>query len=66
LYIIKVLYNLFKQKNNLAWPLTLVWLTWFVHGLVDVPYFKNDLSLLFFIFLALTVLAQDKNLLIEV
>ncbi|RJQ33783.1 O-antigen ligase family protein [Candidatus Parcubacteria bacterium] len=53
-YIVLQLKKLFKQGNILAWPLSLAWLTWFVHGLVDVPYFKNDLSLLFFIFLALT------------
>jgi hypothetical protein len=27
-----------------------------IHGLVDVPYFKNDLSLMFWIFIALTQL----------
>jgi O-antigen ligase len=56
IYIILLLKNIFKAKNNLAWPLLMMWLTWFVHGLVDVPYFKNDLSVLFFVFLALTFL----------
>ncbi len=60
-YIIIRLIGLFKQSSNLAWPLTLVWLTWFIHGLVDVPYFKNDLSILFFVFLALTILANQKS-----
>lgn len=52
--IVYQLKYLFKVKHLLSWPLTLFWLTWFVHGLVDVPYFKNDLSILFFIFLAIT------------
>jgi len=56
-YIICSLRNLFLEKNILAWPLSLAWSTWFIHGLVDVPYFKNDLSILFFIFLALTITA---------
>ena len=56
-YIVCSLRNLFLEKNILAWPLSLAWSTWFIHGLVDVPYFKNDLSILFFIFLALTLIA---------
>lgn len=58
IFVVKTLWGLFRIKNILAWPLTLAWLTWFVHGLVDVPYFKNDLSILFFIFLGLTLLAH--------
>lgn len=43
------------QKNKL-WGAVMVgaWLIFLVHGLVDVPYFKNDLSFLFWIFAALT------------
>lgn len=33
--------------------LQLVFFYWIIHGLVDVPYFKNDLALLWFVFLAL-------------
>jgi O-antigen ligase len=51
--------KLFFEKNNLAWPLLIFWLILLIQGLADVPYFKNDLSLLFFVFLALT--AQAKN-----
>ncbi len=57
-YLILTLIRLVNKKNQLAWPLTLAWFTWFMHGLVDVPYFKNDLSPLFFILLALTILAD--------
>ncbi|PWB38819.1 MAG: hypothetical protein C3F02_01885 [Parcubacteria group bacterium] len=56
--IIFSLRGLHRAKIDLAWPLSLFWLTWFVHGLVDVPYFKNDLSILFFVFLALTIFSQ--------
>jgi putative inorganic carbon (HCO3(-)) transporter len=62
IYIINLLKKLFLAKNNLAWPFLLMWLTWFVHGLVDVPYFKNDLSVLFFILFLLTFLAQKHRL----
>lgn len=53
----KNLKQLFLQKHYLAWPLTLAWLVILVHGLVDVPYFKNDLSLLFFLLLSLTIVS---------
>lgn len=52
--------KLFFEKNNLTWPLLIFWLIWLIQGLADVPYFKNDLSLLFFVFLGLT--AQARNI----
>lgn len=63
-FVFRELQRLFLHKNKLAWPLLVLWVVWFVHGLVDVPYFKNDLSLLFFIFLILTIKAKkiDDNL----
>ncbi len=57
-FIGKELYGLHKVGNSFAWPLSLAWLTWFIQGLVDVPYFKNDLSVLFFILLAMTLWAR--------
>lgn len=48
-----------RQSKNL--PLIMMWTAWFVHGLVDVPYFKNDLSMLFFVMLALTLVSSKKN-----
>ena len=47
----------YHLKNNLAWlnwGLFGAWLAAFIHGLVDVPYFKNDLAVLFWLGLALT------------
>jgi O-antigen ligase len=40
-------------KNYLALGLFSAMIVIVIHGLVDVPYFKNDLSIMFFIFLAL-------------
>jgi len=61
--IIYLLKRLFANRSVWAWPLSMMWLTWFIHGLVDVPYFKNDLSVLFFIMLGLTlVVQQDKKI----
>jgi O-antigen ligase len=57
-FIAQEIKKLFKDKQAMAWPLLIFWLIWFIHGLADVPYFKNDLSLLFFIFLALTIRAK--------
>ncbi|MFA6514056.1 MAG: O-antigen ligase family protein [Patescibacteria group bacterium] len=42
-----------KQKNYFALGLFSAMIVIIVHGLVDVPYFKNDLSAMFFIFLSL-------------
>ena len=33
----------------------------FVHGLVDVPYFKNDLALLFWIFIWLVIASKQES-----
>lgn len=44
------LYWIFKNKNRLISATWLaVWTGFVVHGLVDVPYFKNDLAFLFWI-----------------
>ena len=60
--ITKDLKQLFLAKHYLAWPLSLSWLVVFVQGLVDAPYFKNDLSLLFFLLLSLTIVStQDEQ-----
>jgi len=58
-YLIFTLRKLFLAKNLWAWPLTMAWSTWFIHGLVDVPYFKNDLSVLFFIMLGMTIIVAS-------
>lgn len=47
----------FKKKTTLAWlswGLLGAWLATLIHGLVDVPYFKNDLAVIFWLGLALT------------
>jgi len=59
----------YRRKNSLAWlswGLFGAWLAIAVHGLVDVPYFKNDLAVLFWLGLALTAwlkgqLIENKN-----
>jgi len=33
----------------------------FVHGLFDVPYFKNDLSVMFWIFTALWLITKEQR-----
>lgn len=47
----------YRRKNQLiwlSWGLIGAWLAAAVHGLVDVPYFKNDLAVLFWLGLAMT------------
>lgn len=52
-------------KKYLALGLFAAMLVVVIHGLVDVPYFKNDLSVLFWLFLALlgglTIKENEKN-----
>ena len=43
------------EGSALTYGLFLAWITLFVHGLVDVPYFKNDLSVEFMLLVALTM-----------
>jgi len=46
------IFETLKRIGSWGISFTAVFLYLFIHGLVDVPYFKNDLSLQFFIFLA--------------
>lgn len=54
-----------KLKNNknkyLGFGLVAVIVYWLVHGLVDVPYFKNDLSLEFWIVIAFIQFWTDQK-----
>ncbi len=52
----------YRRQNNLAWlswGLLGAWLSTVVHGLVDVPYFKNDLAVLFWLGLAMTIWVKE-------
>jgi O-antigen ligase len=62
--------KLWRESKNyycrtLALTLTLVLLTIIIHGLVDVPYFKNDLAVMFWFFVSTLIilegLKQDEN-----
>ena len=48
---IKAKFSIFNFQFSTAFLVVLVY--WLVHGLVDVPYFKNDLALEFWVILAL-------------
>ena len=54
--------QIFKYSNN---PLTLTttcaMIVLLVHGLVDVPYFKNDLSILFWIIVGLMIILYNER-----
>jgi O-antigen ligase len=53
--------NLRKKTTDpiLSVMLLVCWLTIIIHGLVDVPYFKNDLSAFWWLLVAATVLATN-------
>ena len=51
-----------RQTAQLNFCLLLALTALIIHGLVDVPYFKNDLSLLFMLFLGLIIANTNPNL----
>lgn len=68
-FLVHTLINSKAQEKYLSLGLFSAMLAIIIHGLVDVPYFKNDLSALFFILLALLASmeldVEIKNKLIE-
>jgi len=54
--------NFLATRQPLLITLIAVMITVFIHGLVDVPYFKNDLSLFFWLLVGLSIIpALDKK-----
>lgn len=65
-FLIKMSFDIYVKEKIIGAGLICVWLVFFVHGLVDVPYFKNDLSFLFWALAALvfyfkTALIKKEN-----
>jgi O-antigen ligase len=56
-----LLKSLDKEKRNLALGLIGSMSAIFIHGLVDVPYFKNDLAIIFWLIIAILGLMKIKN-----
>ena len=53
---------LFKRNLTLGAGFLTVLIIIFIHGLVDVPYFKNDLSVMFWIIIAAIIMSQTRKL----
>ncbi|MFA6588360.1 MAG: O-antigen ligase family protein [Patescibacteria group bacterium] len=64
-WLIIKLFKHFKEKNPFALAGLLAWLVIISHGLVDVPFFKNDLSVLTVLLFCLAIFLpktdKDKN-----
>ncbi|MCF7860367.1 O-antigen ligase family protein [Patescibacteria group bacterium] len=58
---IVLLKSLGREKRNLVLGLIGAMSAIFIHGLVDVPYFKNDLAIIFWLIIALLGLIKIKN-----
>lgn len=54
LCLLKESFKIQQKKKLFGAGLLVAWAVFFIHGLVDVPYFKNDLSFLFWTFAVLT------------
>lgn len=52
-FLVKMSFDIYSREKIIGAGLVCAWLVFFVHGLVDVPYFKNDLGFLFWVFAAL-------------
>jgi O-antigen ligase len=50
------------RLSKLRLPLLLPLIAILIHGLVDVPYFKNDLALAFFTFMVFVTLPKEKSI----
>lgn len=60
LWMLAKIFNFqFSSSNGKQEAYTLPFLYWLIHGMVDVPYFKNDLALLWFVFLAMVAINQE-------
>jgi O-antigen ligase len=62
LAIIAFFFYSFYRLPVTNYQLPAVMLALLVHGLVDAPYFKNDLSILFWIIIGASILLNSKNL----
>ncbi|MDD4995065.1 MAG: O-antigen ligase family protein [Patescibacteria group bacterium] len=49
------------RQSSLALAMLCIFFAILIHGLVDVPYFKNDLSMMFWLFLAVAFILEKKN-----
>lgn len=60
-FVSSVIFGWVNKKNTIAFGLLLAMVAIAVHGLVDIPYFKNDLALIFWLLLGLSwfVTPQD-------
>lgn len=60
--LVKFLLNSFKSQDNFTTSLILAAMTAIiVHGLFDTTYFKNDLSAIFWLIIALSVIYSNKH-----
>jgi len=55
-FIFRWSYKVYKNDKIIGAGFIAMWIAFLVHGLVDVPYFKNDLAFLFWILVVLTFL----------
>lgn len=59
-WIIILFFKKIKYDDVFTLGIASAMVTIIIHGLIDVPYFKNDLSIIFWIIIGLSVLATSK------
>jgi len=60
-YLWLVFINYFKKRDGFTLGLCLAMLVILIHGLVDVPYFKNDLAAMFWLFIAMLGVVKKQS-----
>ncbi len=53
--------QLLARRDNFTWALGATMSVIIIHGLVDVPYFKNDLAVMFWLFMALVSISNRRS-----
>jgi len=61
---VTLIYALFRKSTSAKYSMMALaaLIVWGVHGLVDVPFFKNDLAILFWLLIALGIFATDSEI----
>ncbi len=61
IWLVKAMQSFVRTKNIFLLAAFCAMVAILVHGLVDTPYFKNDLSVLFWMIVVIVVLSSQKN-----
>lgn len=62
-WLLIIFFRVAWKNKTFRSPIVAAMIALLIHGFVDTPYFKNDLALLFFVLVALTLISREESLL---